>query len=85
MNNVFKPLAKSVLIALGQTAASSAADAAIHKKCLDRVVVRRPSDLALSMTTLIICNEEMNDIIKIVKLLEVSGLLIKDVSKTSKN
>ena len=30
MKNVFKPLAKSVLIALGQTAASSATDSAIH-------------------------------------------------------
>ena len=36
-------------------------------------------------TTLIISNEEMNDIIKIVKSLEESGLLIKDVSKTIKN
>ena len=85
MNNVLKPLANSVLIALGQTAASSATAAAIHKKSLDRVPVRRPSDLALRMTTLIICNEEMDDIMKIVKLLEESGLLIKDVVKTSKN
>ena len=36
-------------------------------------------------TTLIISNEEMNDIMKIVKSLEESGLLIKDVSKTIKN
>ena len=32
MKNVLKPLAKSVLIPLGLTAAASAADAAIHKK-----------------------------------------------------
>ena len=32
MKNVIKPLAKSVLIALGSTAAASAADAGIHKK-----------------------------------------------------
>ena len=32
MKNVIKPLAKSVLIALGLTAAASAADAGIHKK-----------------------------------------------------
>ena len=32
--------------------------------------------------TLIISNEEMNDIRKIVKSLEKSGLLLKDVSKT---
>ena len=32
IGNVLKPLAKSVLIALGLTAAASATDAAIHKK-----------------------------------------------------
>ena len=36
-------------------------------------------------TTLIISNEEMNDIMKIVKSLEESGLLIKGVSQTIKN
>ena len=45
----------------------------------------RPLDLALKKTILIISNEEMNDIMKIVKLLEESGLLIKDVSETIKN
>ena len=44
----------------------------------------RPWDLA-SHTTLIISNEEMNDILKIVKSLEESGLLIKGISKTIKN
>ena len=37
------------------------------------------------VTTLIILNEEMNDIMEIVKSLEESGLLIKGVSKTIKN
>ena len=37
------------------------------------------------MTTLIIMNEEMNDIKKIVKSLEESVLLIKGVSQTIKN
>ena len=37
------------------------------------------------MTTLIISNEEMYDIIKIVKPLEEFGLLKKDVCKTIKN
>ena len=37
------------------------------------------------MTTLIISNEEINDIIKIVKSFEESDLLIKGVSKTIKN
>ena len=36
-------------------------------------------------TTLIIFNEEMKDIIKIVKSLKDSGLLIKGVSETIKN
>ena len=44
----------------------------------------RPLDLT-SRTTLIILNEEMNDIMKIVKSLEESGLLIKDVSQINKN
>ena len=42
-----------------------------------------PSELA-KRTTLIISNEEMNDIMKIVKSLEESGSLIKGVSKTIK-
>ena len=37
------------------------------------------------VTTLIILNEEMNNIIKIIKSLEESGLLIKGVSETIKN
>ena len=35
IKNVIKPLAKSVLIPLGLTAAASAADAGIHKKYWD--------------------------------------------------
>ena len=68
--NVLKPLAESVLIALGLTAAV-ATDAAIHKKMFRS-----------GTATLIISNEEMNDIIKIVESLEESGLLIKGVSET---
>ena len=41
--------------------------------------------LAYGTATLIISNEEMNDIIKIVKSLEESGLLIKGVRKSIKN
>ena len=69
MKNVIKPLAKSVLISLGLTAAASAADAGIHKKILG------------SGTTIIMSNDEMEDIIKIVKSLEYSGLLLKGVSE----
>ena len=39
MKNVIKPLAKSVLIPLGLTAAVSAADAGIHKKNLRNQVI----------------------------------------------
>ena len=39
----------------------------------------------LSMTKLIISNEEMNDIMKIVNSFEDCGLLIKAASKTIKN
>ena len=66
MKNVVKPFAKSVLIPLGLTAAASAADAGIHKKILGS-----------GTTALIMLNDEMEDIIKIVKYLENSGLLLK--------
>ena len=36
-------------------------------------------------TTLITSNEEINDIMEIIKSFEESGLLIKDVSETTKN
>ena len=74
MKNIFKPLAKSVLIPSEITAAVSATDAAIQKK-----------RFGSGMTTLIISNEEMDDILKIIKSLKESGLLIKGVSKTIKN
>ena len=73
MKSVIKALAKSVLIPLGLTAAASAADAGIHKKILGS---------GHNNTTLIISNDEMDDILKIVKSLENSGLLLKGVSET---
>ena len=45
----------------------------------------RSLDLASRLKTLIISNGEMNDIMKIVKSLEESGLLIKGVRETIKN
>ena len=39
IKNVIKPLAKSVLIPLGLTAAASAADAGIHKKYWDQEIL----------------------------------------------
>ena len=60
MKNVIKPSAKSVLIPLGLTAAASAADARTHKKVLGS-----------GITLLIISNDEMKDIIRIVKSLKI--------------
>ena len=74
IKNVITPLAKSVLIPLGLTAVASAADAGIHKKILGS-----------GNTTLIISNNDMEDLIKIVKSLEDSGLLLKGVTETVQN
>ena len=74
IKNVIKPLAKSVLISLGLTAAVSAVDAGIHKKILGS-----------GNTTLVILDEEMNDIIKIVQAIEDSNILLKGVTKTIEN
>ena len=74
IGSVIKPLAKSILIPLGLTAAASTTDTAIHKKIFRS-----------GFTTLKISNEEINDIMKIVNSLEESGLLIKGVSETIKN
>ena len=41
--------------------------------------------LATGNSTLIISNDEIKDIIKIVKFFEDSGLLLKGVSETTKN
>ena len=66
IGNVLKQLAKSVWMPSGLTAVASVTDSAIHKKIFGSGT--RPSELA-SRTTLIIYNEEMNDIIKIIKSL----------------
>ena len=76
IKSVIKPLAKSVLIPLGLTAAAAAADAGIHKKI---------SGSGHNNTTLIISNDEMDGILKIFKSLENSGVLLKGVSETIQN
>ena len=62
--NVLNPLATSALLPLGLTAAASATDAAIHKKMFES-----------GITTLIILDEKMNDLMIIIKLLKESDLL----------
>ena len=74
IRSLLKLLAKSVLFPSGLTAAGSATDAAIRNK------IFRPGTAAL-----ITLNEEMKNIMKILKSLEESGLLIKRVSETIQN
>ena len=71
MKIVIIPFAKSVLIPLGLTAAAWVADEGKHKKILGS-----------GTAALIISNEEMEDILKIVRSLEYSGLLSKWVCET---
>ena len=70
---VAMPLAKNVLAPLGLTAAMSAIDGSIQK------IIHG------SGVQLIIEQEDMKDIMKIIKALENSGILLKGVSKTIKN
>ena len=67
-------LAKNILASLGIAAAASAIDVGIQKKIHES-----------GTTTLIISDEEMNDIIKIVQALEDSDILLKGVTNTIKN
>ena len=70
---VAMPLAKNVLAPLGLTAAISAIDGSIQKK------------IHGSGVKLIIEEEDMQDIIKIIKEPENSDILLKRVSKTIEN
>ena len=70
---VAMPLAKNVLASLGLTAAMSAIDGSIQKK------------IHGSGVKLIIEEEDMKDIMKIIEALENSGILLKGVSKTIEN
>ena len=70
---VASPLAKNVLAPLGLTAAMSATDGCIQKK------------IHGSGVKLVIEEEDMNDIMKIIEALENSGILLKEVSKTIEN
>ena len=74
IRKALRPSAKGVVISLGLTAAASETDAATHKKMFGS-----------GFTTLIISIEQMNNIMKIVKSLGESGLLIKGVNEKIKN
>ena len=84
LKNVIKPLTKSVLIPLRSTAAASAADEGIHKKILGSGH-RSTFSASHNNTMLIISNDEMKDIIKIVTSLENSSLLPEGTSKIIQN
>ena len=62
IGNVLNPFAKSALIPLGLAAVASATDEAIHRKMFGS-----------GSTTLIISNEEMNNIMETIKSLEESN------------
>ena len=70
---VAMPLAKNVLAPLGLTTTMSAIAGSIQRK------------IHGSGVKLIIEQEDMNDIMKIIKALENFGILLKGVTKTIKN
>ena len=72
------PLAKNVLAPLGLTAAMSAIDGSIQKKIHGSGAAKGAG------VKLIIEQEDMNDIMKIINALENSGILLKGVSKAIK-
>ena len=77
---VAMPLAKNVLAPLGISAAMFATDGSIKKKMFGSGATK-----GAETTTLIISNDEMDDILKIVKSLEDSNVLLKGVSETIQN
>ena len=72
--NLLTPFPKKILIPLRLSARMPPADAAIQKR-----------NHGSGITALPFSKEEMEDIMKIVKSLEESGLLIKGISETFKN
>ena len=82
---VIKQLAKSVLIPLGLTAATLTTDAGIHKKILgsgNPSYSHHHHHHHHNNTVLIIPNDEIENIIKILKSLEDSGLLLEGITET---
>ena len=71
------PIAKNILAPLGITAAASEF---IQELMYERTWLRK--EHGYGRTTLIISNEEMNDIMEIVQALEDSNILLKETTKT---
>ena len=82
MKGVCTHLGKDVLLPLRLSTGMYAAGAAIQKKIYGSGCL---SDLLWRITTLISSNEEMEDIMKVVKSVEESGLIIKGISETIKD
>ena len=76
------PLGKNVLAPLGITAAASVINVGIQKKKKEK---KKKKIHGSGKTTLIVSNEEMNDVMKIVQALEDFNILLKGVTKTIKN
>ena len=74
MKNIITPLAKSVLIPLGFIATMSAGESRILKNIL-----------GLGFTTLIISNEQMEDILKIIKYIKEFGFFLLFFGETIEN
>ena len=70
LKSVLAPLAKTVLISLGESAGISATNAAIQKKIYRS---GHPLELASRTTALIISTEEMEDIMKVVRITNKSN------------
>ena len=87
--NIIRLLGKSVWIPLGLTGAKSATDIAISKKTHGSLgpgmVASCRANLAQLTTALIILNNEMEIMIKMVKFAAESGLIIKGANETIKN
>ena len=74
MKNVLTLLARFFLLPFGLSAAMSTADRAIQEKIYGS-----------GTTALIISNEEIEELMKVVKSLEESRLLVKGINETIKN
>ena len=82
IGNTLKPLIKGVLIPSELTATASATDAVNHNKMFES---GHHLDLASRVITSIISSEEINDIMKIVKSFEESGVSKIGLSETIQN